>query len=211
MGQRCIDVAGVAASANYGVATGASIVAVKVLSDSGSGSNSDIISGVNYVYNAFKTGGRSAIMNLSVGGAASTAVDSAVSNAIAGGVHATVAAGGSNADAGTTSPGRVEAANTVGAVDSSNRRASFSSYGSVIDVWAPGVNILSTWIGSPTATNTISGTSSSAPFVAGILAVAISEYGNKSPAQLSTDLKSHARAVVTNVPSGTTNLLATRW
>ncbi|KAG8785602.1 subtilisin-like serine protease [Ceratobasidium sp. 428] len=204
-------VAGTAVGASYGVATGANVVAVKVLSDSGSGSNSDIISGVNYVYNAFKTGGRSAVMNLSVGGAASTAVDSAVSNAIAGGVHATVAAGGSNADAGTTSPGRVEAANTVGAVDSSNRRASFSSYGPIIDVWAPGVNILSTWIGSPTATNTISGTSSSAPFVAGILAVAISEYGNKSPAQLSADLKSHARAVVTNVPSGTTNLLATRW
>ncbi|KAG8791154.1 subtilisin-like serine protease [Ceratobasidium sp. 428] len=156
-------VAGAAVSSGYGVATGASVVAVKVLSDSGSGSNSDVISGINYAYNAFKASGRPSIMNLSVGGAANSAVDSAVSNGIAGGVHATVAAGGSNVDAGTTSPGRVEAANTVGAVDSSNRRASFSSYGPIIDVWAPGVNILSTWIGSPTATNTISGTSSSAP------------------------------------------------
>lgn len=129
-----------------------------VLSDSGSGATSDVISGVNWAYNAFKASGRPSIALMSLGGSANTALDSAVSNAIAGGLHFVVAAG-SNGDAASTSPARVAAANTVGAVDSSNRMASFSSYGPVIDVFAPGANILSAWIGSTTATNTLSGTS----------------------------------------------------
>ncbi|QRV89193.1 cuticle-degrading protease [Ceratobasidium sp. AG-Ba] len=203
--------AGTAVGSTYGQAPSANIIAVKVLSDSGSGSNSDVISGVNYAYNQFKATGRPSIATMSLGGSAYTALDNAVSTAISGGLHFTIAAGNSNVDASTTSPARVSTANTVGAVDSSNKKASFSNYGSVLDVWAPGVNILSAWIGSTTATNTISGTSMATPFVAGILAVAIGEYGNKTPAQLTADLKSHARAVVTGVPSGTTNLLATKW
>ncbi|KAF8708105.1 peptidase, partial [Rhizoctonia solani] len=203
--------AAIAVGANYGIATSANIIAVKVLSDSGSGTISDVIAGINYIISSAQSSGRPSIATFSIGGGANNAVDSAVNNLISSGVHCTVAAGGSNVDAGNESPARVAAANTVGAVDSSNRRASFSSYGSVIDVWAPGVSILSAWIGNPSATNTLSGTSMSTPFVAGILAVAIGDYGNKSPAQLSSDLKLHARAVVTGVPSGTTNLLATRW
>lgn len=96
---------------------------------------------------------------MALGGSASSALDSAVANAIAGGLHFVIAAGSSNVDASSTSPARLAAANTVGAVDSSNRRASFSNYGSVLDVFAPGVNILSAWIGTTTTTNTISGTS----------------------------------------------------
>ncbi|KAF8761878.1 peptidase [Rhizoctonia solani] len=142
---------------------------------------------------------------------ANSALDSAITTAIGKGIHFTVAAGNSNVDAANTSPARVAAANTIGAVDSSNRKASFSNYGRVLDAWALGVNVLSAWIGSTTATNTISGTSMATPFVAGVLAVAIGDYGNKSPAELSADLKSHARAVVTGAPSGTTNLLATKW
>jgi cerevisin len=130
-----------------------------VLSDSGSGSNSDVISGVNYAYNAYKASGRPSIATMSLGGSAYTALDTAVSTAIAGGLHFTIAAGNSNVDASTTSPARVSTANTVGAVDSSNKKASFSNYGSIVDIQAPGVNILSAWIGSTTATNTISGTS----------------------------------------------------
>ena len=95
---------------------------------------------------------------MSLGGGANTAVDSAVSTAISGGLHFTIAAGNSNVDASTTSPARVAAANTVGACNSGTK-ASFSNYGPVLDIWAPGVNILSAWIGSSTATNTISGTS----------------------------------------------------
>ncbi|KAG9120599.1 subtilisin-like serine protease [Ceratobasidium sp. 392] len=203
--------AATAIGTKYGQAPQASAIAVKVLSDSGSGSNSDVISGVNYAYNAFKSSGRPSVATMSLGGSAYTALDTAVNTAISGGLHFTIAAGNSNVDASTTSPARVAAANTVGAVDSSNKKASFSNYGSILDVWAPGVNILSAWIGSTTATNTISGTSMATPFVAGILAYAISEYGNKSPASLTADLKSHARAIVTGAPSGTTNLLATKW
>lgn len=96
---------------------------------------------------------------MSLGGSQNSALDNAVSTAIAGGLHFTIAAGNSNVDASTTSPADVATANTVGAVDSSNKKASFSNYGSIVDIQAPGVNILSAWIGSTTATNTISGTS----------------------------------------------------
>ena len=96
---------------------------------------------------------------MSLGGSAYAALDTAVNTAISGGLHFTIAAGNSNVDASTTSPARVAAAVTVGAVDSSNKKASFSNYGSIVDIQAPGVNILSAWIGSTTATNTISGTS----------------------------------------------------
>ncbi|KAG8714145.1 subtilisin-like serine protease [Ceratobasidium sp. 395] len=214
--------AGTAVGSNYGQASAANIIAVKetvvadtmahiVLSDQGSGSYSDIISGVNYAYNSAKSSGRPSIATMSLGGPADASLDSAINNAINGGVHFTIAAGNSNVDASGTSPARVAAAITVGAVDYNNAKASFSNYGSILDIQAPGVNVLSAWIGSPSATNTISGTSMATPFVAGILAYAISEYGNKSPASLAADLRSHARAVATGVPSGTTNLVATKW
>ncbi|KAG8741726.1 subtilisin-like serine protease [Ceratobasidium sp. 414] len=203
--------AGTAVGAIYGQATEANVIAVKVLSDGGSGTYSDVISGVNYAYQSFKASGRPSIATMSLGGGANNALDSAVNNAISDGLHFTIAAGNSNEDAADTSPARVAAANTVGAVDSSNRKAWFSNYGSILDIHALGVNVLSAWIGNPSATNTISGTSMATPFVAGILAVAIGEYGNKSPADLSADLKSHAREIVTGTPSGTTKLLATKW
>lgn len=132
---------------------------ILVLSDAGSGAYSDIIAGVNYVVSSAKSSGRPSIATLSLGGSANTALDSAISSAINSGVHFTVAAGNSNVNAANTSPARVAAANTIGAVDSSNKKASFSNYGAVLDVWALGVNVLSAWIGSTTATNTISGTS----------------------------------------------------
>ncbi|KAG8786725.1 subtilisin-like serine protease [Ceratobasidium sp. 428] len=203
--------AGTAVGNTYGQATSANIIAVKVLSDAGSGSYSDIISGVNYAYNSYRSSGRPSISTMSLGGPADSSLDSAINNAINGGVHFTIAAGNSNVDASSTSPARVAAAITVGAVDYNNAKASFSNYGSIVDIQAPGVNVLSAWIGSPSATNTISGTSMATPFVAGILANAISQYGSKSPAQLAADLRSHARAVATGEPSGTTNLLATKW
>ncbi|GAB1525271.1 hypothetical protein RhiTH_008429 [Rhizoctonia solani] len=168
----------------YGVATGANVTAVKVLADDGSGSTSD-----------------PSIVTMSLGGLGlpNSALNKAIMNAIDGGVHFTVAAGNSNVPADGTSPANVKEANTIGAVDSNknNQKASFSNYGSLIDVWAPGVNIKSAWIGSPNAENTISGTSMATPFVAGVLACAISEHGQKPPAELSKDLKNHATRDVT--------------
>ncbi|GAB1525269.1 hypothetical protein RhiTH_008427 [Rhizoctonia solani] len=201
--------AGTAVGTTYGVATSAKIVAIKVLSDAGSGAYSDIIAGVNWVVS--NKGSSPAVATMSLGGSANSALDSAISSAINSGVHFSIAAGNSNVDAANTSPARVSAANTVGAVDSSNRKASFSNYGSVLDVWALGVNVLSAWIGGTTATNTISGTSMATPRVAGYLAVALGDYGSVTPASLSASLKSHAIAAVTGAPSGTTNLLAQRW
>ncbi|KAF8318562.1 peptidase S8/S53 domain-containing protein [Cantharellus anzutake] len=204
--------AGTAVGTTYGVATSARIVAIKVLSDQGSGSYSDIISGVNFAYNQFRTTRAPSIATMSLGGPLSTALNSAVNNAIAGGLHFTIAAGNSAVDARNTSPASVIEANTIGAIDgSTNRIASFSNYGSIIDVFAPGVNILSAWIGSTTATARLSGTSMATPYVAGVLALALSEYGQVSPAGLSNALKTHARPVVTGQPAGTTNLRAYFW
>ncbi|KAG8708404.1 subtilisin-like serine protease, partial [Ceratobasidium sp. 423] len=199
--------AGTAVGARYGVATSANIIAVKVLGDSGFGTNSDIIAGINWVASQARSSRRPSVANMSLGGDASAAVDSAVNNAVAGGLHFAVAAGNSNVDAAYTSPARVPAANTVGAVDSNNRKWASSNYGSVLDVWAPGVNILSAWIGGPTSTNIISGTSMASPRVAGYIAVHIGNNGG-SPYAVSSALKSGARAVVTGAPFGTTNLLA---
>ncbi|KDQ11599.1 hypothetical protein BOTBODRAFT_57358 [Botryobasidium botryosum FD-172 SS1] len=203
--------AGTVGGSGFGPATSANIIAVKVLSDAGSGAYSDIIAGVNWAVSSARSSGRPSIATMSLGGSANTALDNAIVAAINAGVHFTIAAGNSNVDAATTSPARVAAANTVGATDSNNAKASFSNFGSILDVWALGVNVRSAWIGGTSAVNTISGTSMATPAVAGILAVAIGRHGNKTPAALSTDLKNNARSVVTGANSSTTKLLATAW
>ncbi|KAG8704801.1 subtilisin-like serine protease [Ceratobasidium sp. 395] len=203
--------AATAVGKTYGQAPEANIIAIKVLNRKGRGQNSDIIGGINWAYNSFKQGSRPAIVTMSISGSPDDAMDEAVRNAIAGGLHFTLSASNSDEDVSNRSPARVPTANTVGAVDDHNEKADFSNYGPLVDVQAPGVNILSAWIGSPDASKRLNGTSMSTPYVAGILAVAISEYGNKSPAELSADLKSHARPIATGEPEGTTNLLATKW
>ncbi|KAH7327608.1 serine protease [Rhizoctonia solani] len=205
-GTRFPDTAATAVGAKYGVATKANIIAVKVLSDALRGANSDIIAGINWAYKQARSSGRPSVVNMSLGGDADAALDSAVRKAIDGGLHFSISAGNSNIDANRISPARVPSANTVGAVDPKNLKASFSNYGSVLDVWAPGVNILSAWIGGTTRTNTMSGTSMAAPRVAGYIAVRIGK-SNDTPA-ISSALKASARTVVTGAPSGTTNLLA---
>ncbi|CAE6503841.1 unnamed protein product [Rhizoctonia solani] len=133
------------------------------------------------------------------------------------GLHFTIAAGNDGMDAIMTSPARVKEANTIGAVDSNkgNEQASFSNHGRLIDVWAPGANIKSAWIGSPNAENTISGTSMATPYVAGILALALGEYGQMSPADLTAELKKHAtpevKLLATGTATGSANLLAQKW
>jgi cerevisin len=107
-------------------------------------------------------------------------------------VHVTVAAGNSNTDAANTSPARVAAAITVGASTIGDARSSFSNYGAVVDIFAPGTGITSSWIGSTTATNNISGTSMATPHIAGLVAYLISQNGNQSPAAISNLIKSLA-------------------
>lgn len=162
-------VAGTIGGSTYGVAKSARIYAVRVLNCGGSGAYSTIISGVDWVtaYHASP-----AVANMSLRGSVYDPLDKAVRDSIASGVTYTVAAGNDNDKASNYSPAGVKEAITVGATDPSNDyRAYFSNYGLVLDIFAPGVNITSAWIGSDTDTNTISGTSMAAPHVAGVAAL----------------------------------------
>ena len=152
-----------------GVAAGVTLVAVRVLGNSGSGSYSGIIAGLDYVA---ANGASGDIVNMSLGGPASSALDAAVLRVVAEGMHVVVAAGNDGRDALNDSPGRLGAnpmVYTISAHDSQNCLASWSNDGAAIDMAAPGVDILSTWKGG--GTKTISGTSMAAPHVAGILAL----------------------------------------
>ncbi|KAG8708403.1 subtilisin-like serine protease [Ceratobasidium sp. 423] len=203
--------AGTAVCKDYGVATKAHIVAVKVMNAAGVGSTSDIVKGVDYACGEYQQHQKPTIVTMSIGGGADDLMDKAVRNCIAKGVHFTVAAGNDNKDAESYSPARVEEANTAGAVDSSNAKVSFSNYGSVVDIQAPGVNIVSAGNIGRDSKKTMSGTSMATPYVAGILAVALSNHGQMSPAGLSKQLEDNAKPVCTGMPAGTTNNLATRW
>src|SRR6185369_4146036 len=137
-------VAGTIGGATYGVAKGVTIHAVRVLDCNGNGTTSGVIAGVDWV-----TSNRSnpAVANMSLGGGVQTSLDTAVRNSVNSGIVYTIAAGNSNVDANNASPARVVEALTVGATDSSDTRASFSNYGAVVDLFAPGVDVLSAWIG----------------------------------------------------------------
>ncbi|KAF9523111.1 serine protease [Crepidotus variabilis] len=201
--------AGTAAGSQYGVAKKANIIAVKVLSDAGSGAIADIVSGLNYVKSQAASSGRPSIVSMSLGGSATTSLDNAVSSLTSAGVHVAVAAGNSNTDAGSTSPARAPSAVTVGASTIADARASFSNYGSVVDIFAPGQDVISAWGTSDTATNQISGTSMATPHIAGLIAYVIGRDGNTTPAAISTKLKSLSlKGVISGIPSGTINDLA---
>jgi subtilisin family serine protease len=161
-------VSGTVGSTTYGVAKSVTLIGVRVFGCGSSGSTSTIVAGINWVAaNAIKP----AVANMSLGGGADATMDAAVNGLINAGVIAVVAAGNENQNACNVSPARVANAITVGATTSTDARASFSNYGSCVDVFAPGNNILSTWIGSTSATNTISGTSMASPHVAGVAAL----------------------------------------
>lgn len=220
--------AGTIASKDYGVAKKANVVGVKVLKSNGSGSMLDVVKGVNFVLTSHKKaisaaakGFRGSTANLSLGGGKSPTLDKAVNAAVAGGIHFAVAAGNENQDAGNTSPASAELAVTVGASTIADAKAYFSNYGKTVDIWAPGLNILSTYIGSETATATLSGTSMASPHICGLLSYYVSlQPGAGSeffaagkgvtPAQLKKNLVSFAsKGLLSDIPSdGTPNLLA---
>jgi len=201
--------AGTVGSKTYGVAKKTKLYAVKVLDASGSGSNSGVIAGINYVANDAKTRScpNGAIGSMSLGGSKSAAVNTAAANAVAAGVFMSVAAGNDGANAANSSPASEPTVFTVMASDSTDRLASFSNYGAICDMIAPGVSILSTWLNG--GTNTISGTSMATPHVAGLAAYIQGLEGKRTPAALSSRLQTLAtKNVVTGVPSGTVNYLA---
>ncbi|PYQ50379.1 MAG: peptidase S8, partial [Acidobacteria bacterium] len=206
-GQDCnghgTHVSGTVGGATYGVAKGVALVAVRVLNCSGSGTNSGVIAGVNWVAQNRVI---PAVANMSLGGGASQALDDAVNGAINAGVTFCIAAGNSNTDACTTSPARVGAAITVAATDSNDTRASFSNFGTCVDIFGPGVNITSDWYSSNTATNTISGTSMATPHTAGVSALYLANNPSASPASVASALTSNATSgIVANAGSGSPN------
>jgi subtilisin family serine protease len=163
-------VAGTIAAATYGVAPEASVIPVRVLDCSGSGSLSDVLLGLEWV-TAHHKAGEPAVANLSLGtDVAVPELDAAIELTVADGIVVAVAAGNSGVDACTASPARAPSAITVGATTSADARASYSNYGSCLDLFAPGSSITSTWYTSTTALATLSGTSMAAPHVAGIAA-----------------------------------------
>ncbi|MER5992879.1 MULTISPECIES: S8 family peptidase [Streptomyces] len=193
------------AGSTYGVAKKAKIVAVRVLDNNGSGTTAGVIAGVDWVT---KNHSGPSVANMSLGGGVSTTLDTAVRNSIASGVTYAVAAGNSNANASSFSPARVTEALTVGATTSTDARASYSNYGSVLDIFAPGSSITAGWHTGDTATNTISGTSMAAPHVAGAAAVYLAGHTSATPAQVASALVSGATTgKVTNPGSGSPNRL----
>jgi subtilisin family serine protease len=183
-------VAGTIAGKQYGVAKASTLIPVRVLDCTGSGSYSTVISGLDWIA-ANHRAGDAAVVNMSLGGSASSTLDGAVKNLITKGIHVVVAAGNSNADACNYSPARVPDAITVGATTSSDARASYSNTGSCLDLFAPGSLITSAWLGS-TAIQTISGTSMAAPHAAGVVARFIALNSTLSPAQVAQSLRSSA-------------------
>lgn len=200
-------VAGTVGGSTYGVAKSVTIVPVKVLGAAGSGTNAGVVAGLDWAI-AHHTAGVPAVGNMSLGGGISAATDDAVRRCVADGIVMAVAAGNSNLDASTASPARVREAITVGSTTSTDAKSSFSNYGSIVDIHAPGSSITSAWITSSTALNTISGTSMATPHVAGAAALYLEYLPGSTPAQVETALKQFsAVGRITGLPSGTVNNL----
>jgi aqualysin 1 len=197
-------VAGTVGGSTYGVAKSVTLVGVRVLNCAGSGTNSQVIAGIDWV-TADHDPGERAVANMSLGGGASTALDNAVRNSIADGVTYALAAGNESTNACTRSPARVAEGITVGATGNNDARASFSNFGTCLDLFAPGVSITSAWYTSNTATNTISGTSMATPHVAGVAALYLQGTAGTPQQVRDAIVNSATTGVVGNPGSGSPN------
>jgi len=198
-------VSGTIGGSTYGVAKSALLRGVRVLDCNGSGSTSGVIAGVDWVTNNHIN---PAVANMSLGGGASSSLDTAVNNLANSGVPIAVAAGNSNVDAWGTSPARAANAITVGSTTTSDARSSFSNFGTCLDIFAPGSGILSAWFSSDTATATLSGTSMASPHVAGVAAL----YKQFSPGASATTTRNaivngSTTGVLTGIGTGSPNRL----
>ncbi|MGA5219762.1 S8 family peptidase [Streptomyces cinereoruber] len=198
-------VAGTIAGTAHGVAKKAKIVAVRVLDDNGSGTTEQVIAGIDWVTENHQG---PSVANMSLGGSADPALDEAVKKAIAAGVTFGVAAGNESSDAGQGSPSRVPEAITVASSTKDDQQSSFSNFGSVVDIYAPGSDITSAWNDSDTGTKTISGTSMATPHVVGAAAVYLGGHPDATPAQVAEALVGGATAdKIGNASPGTANKL----
>jgi len=196
-------VAGTIGGSTFGLAKEVQIVAVRVLDCGGSGTTEGVVAGIDWVtQNAVKP----AVANMSLGGGADAALDAAVQNSIASGVTYGIASGNSSADACGFSPARVPEAITVNASDINDAQASFSNFGTCTDIYAPGVDITSSWLNG--GTNTISGTSMATPHVVGASALYVADHPDAAPADVAAALTGNATPdKVTGAGAGSPNLL----
>ncbi|HEX3251950.1 MAG TPA: S8 family peptidase [Pyrinomonadaceae bacterium] len=200
-------VSGTVGGSTYGVAKNVTLVAVRVLDASGSGTNSGVISGVDFVSSDHQAG-QPAVANMSLGGGISSALDTAVANSISDGVTYAIAAGNDNLDACGSSPARVASAITVGSTTTTDARSSFSNFGTCLDIFAPGTSITSSWNTSDTATNTISGTSMATPHVTGVAALFLETNPTASPATVTAAIVNNSTPnKVTGAGTGSPNRL----
>ncbi|MEU2432853.1 MULTISPECIES: S8 family peptidase [unclassified Streptomyces] len=198
-------VAGTIAGAAHGVAKKAKIVAVRVLDDSGSGTTEQVVAGIDWVT---KNHQGPSVANMSLGGSADPALDEAVRKAIASGVTFGVAAGNESSDASQGSPARVEEAITVASSTKDDAQSDFSNFGSVVDIYAPGSDITSSWNDSDEGTKTISGTSMATPHVVGAAAVYLAAHQDATPEQVAKALTDGATPdKISNPSEGTPNKL----
>ena len=178
-------VAGTVGGATHGVAKAVSLVPVRVLDCAGSGTTSGVIAGVDWVTrNAVKP----AVANMSLGGGASSSLDTAVKNSIASGIAYSLAAGNEGADACLGSPARVGEGLTIGASTNTDGKPTWSNWGGCVDFFAPGASITSAHHTSDTATYTMSGTSMAAPHTAGAAALDLERTPAATPAQVASHL-----------------------
>jgi len=203
-------VAGTIAGNNFGVARNATLVAVKVLDDGGSGSYSGIISGLDWILSQYKKTTKPTVINMSLGGPIYNPLNTAVSKLISSGITIVVAAGNENDDACQVSPASTPSAIVVGSTEDgvddisdglkfSDVRSDFSNYGNCVTLFAPGSGITSAWIGSDTAINTISGTSMASPHVAGVAALILGENPKVTPQQVKQQLQKTATQGIINL------------
>lgn len=206
-------VAGTVGGSTYGVAKNTKLIAVKVLGADGSGTTAGVIAGINWVISQRTT--RPAVANMSLGGGASRALDDAVKKAINAGIVMCVAAGNDRRNASNYSPARVSSAITVGATGATpltgtnfDRYASYSNFGSIVDIFAPGTSIVSAGNTGTTAEKTLSGTSMATPHVTGVAVLYLSKNPSHSPATVETALKSTStKNKIAGLPKGTANNL----
>ena len=199
-------VAGVVGSGLCGVSEGATIVGVRVLNCGGSGYTSDVVNGINWAVD--DAAGRPAVINMSLGGSYSQALNDAVANAVSSGVTVVVAAGNDNTDVRYYSPASAPSAITVAASDKNDNKAVFSNYGYGVDVFAPGTNIESLRMYGGSVV--MSGTSMAAPHVAGVAAGYLSENPTATPAEVSSYITSSSSPVIIRSDNSTTRNLV-QW
>ena len=199
-------VAGTIGGLTYGVAKDVTLVPVRVMNCSGMGTVSGVVAGLDWV--AVNAAGPS-VVNMSLGGGSSPALDSAVRSLVASGVTVVVAAGNSNADACEYSPARVGEVLTTGASSSDDSRASFSNHGPCVDLFAPGSGVRSAIIDGDTSTGLKSGTSMAAPHVAGAVALVLESQPTAVPGEVAEAIRAAATVgALSNIGVGSPNLLA---